>query len=100
MNTDGLNAIGEEMRAHLDAKHKAREQALALTREVIRLSANAIRAVHRKQFDAADGLLSRARGNLQQTQTALAQHADIFHAGFVHDAQKEFAEAHTTLAFI
>src|SRR5438034_7782105 len=88
------------MRAHLDAKHQAREQALALTREVIRLSANAIRAVHRREFDAAGGLLAKAKTNLEQTEAALSQHRDIFHAGFVHDAQKEFAEAHTTLALI
>src|SRR2546428_5054358 len=100
MNTDGLNAIGEEMRAHLDAKHQAREQALALTREVIRLSANAIRAVHRREFDAAEGLLAKAKTNLQQTETGMSEHPDIFHAGFVHDAQKEFAEAHCSLALI
>src|SRR5438445_11370161 len=97
MNTDGLNAIGEEMRAHLDAKHQAREQALALTREVIRLSANAMRAVHRREFDAAEGLLAKAETNLQQTETALAEQPDIFHAGFVQDAQKEFVESHCSL---
>src|SRR5438093_219769 len=100
MNTDALKAIGEEMPALLDAKHPAREQALALTREVIRLSANAIRAVHRREFDAAEGLLAKAKTNLQQTEAALSEHRDIFHAGFVHDAQKEFAEAHCSLALI
>jgi len=100
VNTDGLNAIGEEIRAHLDAKHRAREEALALTREVIRLSANAIRAVHRREFDAAEGLLAKAKTNLVQTEAALSEHRDIFHAGFVHDAQKEFAEAHCSLALI
>ncbi|NIO30482.1 MAG: haloacid dehalogenase, partial [Gemmatimonadetes bacterium] len=30
----------------------------------------------------------------------LADHRDIFHAGYVHDAQKEYAEAATTLALI
>src|SRR3989454_12359601 len=88
------------MRAHLDAKHQAREQALALTREVIRWSANAFRAVHRGEFDAAEGLLAKAKTNLEQTEAALSQHRDIFHAGFVHDAQKEFAEAHCSLALI
>ena len=100
MNTDGLNEIAEGVRAHLDAKHRAREEALALTREVIRLSANAIRAVHRREFDAAEALLVKAKGNLEQTRDGLAEHRDIFHAGFVHDAQKEFAEAHCTLALI
>src|SRR6266496_5055796 len=98
MNTDGLNAIGEEMRAHLDAKHQAREQALALTREVIRLSANAIRAVHRREFDAAEGLLAKAKTNLQQTETALAEHPDILHAGFVNDAKNELTKTKRTSA--
>lgn len=88
------------MRAYLDAKHKAREEALALTREVIRLSANAIRNVHRGNFDVAEGLIAKGRENLRQTDQLLAEHQDIFHAGFVHDSQKEFAEANCTLAFI
>lgn len=100
MNTDGLNDIAEGVRAHLDAKHKAREQALALSRDVIRLSANAIRNVHRGEFAAAEGLLAKGRANLDEARKALADHQDIFHAGFVHDAQKEFAEAQTTLALI
>jgi len=100
LNTDGLPEIADSVRVYLDSKHKAREQALALTRDVIRLSANAIRNVHRKNFDAAEELLAKARSNLEQTQGGLRDHGDIFHAGFVHDAQKEFTEAHTTLALI
>jgi translin len=100
LKTDGLNRIADSVREHLEAKHRAREQALPLTREVIRLSANAIRAVHRREFAAAEALLAKARANLEQTERSLAQHQDIFHAGFVHDAQKEFAEANTTLALI
>ncbi len=100
MNTDGLNEIADGIRGNLGEKHRAREQALALTREVIRLSANAIRNVHRGDFGAAEGLLAKARSNLEETETALAGHRDIFHAGFVHDAQKEFAEAHCSLALI
>jgi translin len=100
MNTDGLSEIADSVRAYLDAKHRAREQALPLTREVVRLSANAIRNIHRGNFTAAEELLEKAKSNLQQTEAGLQYHRDIFYAGFVHDAQKEFAEAHTTLAFI
>ena len=100
MNTDGLTEIAESVRGYLDAKHKAREQALPLTREVVRLSANAIRNVHRGNFQAAEELLEKAKSNLKQTEAGLQDHRDIYYAGFVHDAQKEFAEAHTTLAFI
>ena len=100
MNTNGLPEIADSVRAYLDAKHQAREHALPLTREVVRLSANAIRNVHRANFDVADELLAKAKANLEQTEASLRDHRDIFYAGFVHDAQKEFAEAHTTLALI
>jgi len=100
LNTDGLNEIAESLREHLAAKHRAREEALPLTREVIRLSANAIRAVHRREFDKAEALLAKAKANLAQTEAGLATHRDIFHAGFVHDAQKEYTEASCTLALI
>ncbi len=100
MNTDGLNEIAESVREHLDAKHHAREQALRLSRDVVRLSANAIRSVHRRDFEAARDLLAKARENLAEIDSALADHADILHAGYVNDAQKEFAEASTTLALI
>jgi translin len=98
--TKRLNAIVEDVRAHLDAKHAAREQALALCRDALRHSANAIRAVHRGDFAAAEDLLAQARGMLEQASKALADHPDIFYAGFVHNAQKEFAEGCLTLALV
>jgi translin len=100
LNTDGLERIAETARAQLEAKHRARETTLPLTRDVVRLSANSIRATHRGEFDAAEALLVQAREKLGQIDSALVEQKDIYHAGFVNDAQKEFAEAHTTLAFI
>jgi translin len=98
--TKRLNAIMEDVRAHFDAKHAAREQALALCRDALRHSANAIRAVHRADFPAAEDLLAQAKGMLEQAAKALADHPDIFYAGFVHNAQKEFAEGRLTLALV
>jgi translin len=95
-----LNAIAEDVRVHLDAKHAAREQALAVSRPALRHSANAIRAVHRADFAAAEDLLAQARSLLGQAAEALADHPDIFYAGFVHNAQKEFAEGCLTLALV
>jgi translin len=100
VNTDGLPEIADALREYLVGKHRAREAALPLTREVVRLSANAIRNVHRGNFDVAGELLEKARSNLDQTEQALRDHRDVYYAGFVHDAQKEYVEAHTTLAFI
>ena len=95
-----LNAVAEDVRVHLDAKHAARERALALCRTALRHSANAIRAVHRGEFAAAESLLAQAKSLLEQAAKALADHPDVFYAGFVHNAQKEFAEGCLTLALV
>jgi len=74
---------------------------LRLSREVIRYSANAIRAVHRQEETSAEQLLSSARALLGELADDVLQNNDeLAHAGFVHDAQKEFAEASTTLAIV
>ncbi len=100
MNTDGLDRIADSARDDLTAKHRAREEALPLCREAIRFSANAIRCTHRGDFAGAEELIAKVAANLGQADAALSPHRDVFHAGFVHDAQKEYAEAATTLALI
>jgi translin len=95
-----LDAIVEGIRAHFVSKNQAREQALPLCREALRHSANAIRAVHRGEFEAGQELIDRAAGLLREAKAALREHPDIFYAGFVHDAQKEFAEASLTLPLV
>jgi len=66
MNTDGLDVIAESARQHFTAKHSAREKALPLCRETVRFSANAIRCVHRRDFEAAQELIVRAAANLKE----------------------------------
>lgn len=95
-----LDAIGEALRASLDAKNVARERALPLCRKAVRLSANAIRAIHRTEQEEAEKLLADARQCLNEASEALAEHPDIKYAGFVHDAAKEYAEARLTEALV
>ena len=95
-----LDAIMDDVRANFAAKNAAREAALPLCRESIRYSANAIRAVHRNDFDTAQKLVENAGAQVRTARERLAQYPDILYAGFVHDAQKEFAEASITLALI
>jgi len=97
---DQLEPIMERVRAVFVDKHEARERALPLCRETVRHSANAIRAVHRADFAQAEELIGRARGLLADAKGHLRDHQDIYHAGFVHDAQKEYAEASATYAVI
>lgn len=90
----------ERARAVFVDKNQARERALPLCREALRHSANAVRATHRQEFAQAQELIERARGLLADAKQGLRGHPDIYHAGFVHDAQKEYAEACATLALI
>ncbi len=97
---DQLEPIMEGVRAVFVDKHQARERALPLCREALRHSANAIRAVHREDFSQAEALIARARDLLNEAKEGLRDHRDIYYAGFVHDAQKEYAEACATLAVV
>lgn len=95
-----LESIIDEVRSGLAQKHAAREQALMLCREVIRHSANAIRAVHRNEYDAAVALIEPAQAKIAEVNRLLDGYPEIYHAGFVSDAQKELAEAALTLALV
>ena len=95
-----LKIICDKIRTEFDAIDAARERGLTLSREVIRNSATAIRAVHRGEFEEAQVLMKKNAELLKEVDEALKAHPRIYHAGFVHDAQKEHAEAHQTYALI
>lgn len=99
-DTSPLDTIIPRILENFAAKNAAREQALTASRAIIRMSANSIRAVHRGEFDKARTMLDEARDVRDAAVRALDGHADIYHAGFLHDAQKEYAEARTTLALL
>jgi len=95
-----LDQIGGRIIDNFRGKYQARDRALAHGRDIIRHSANAIRAVHRGDMEEAERLLRTAQLLLADVESALDRHPDVYHAGFVHDAQKEYAEACITLALV
>jgi translin len=95
-----LEEIGRRVRATFDSRSQARDQALLLSREAIRSCANSIRAAHRGELERARELLRAAGEAIQQIRTAVAAHPELHTAGYVHDCQKEFAEATAFLAII
>ena len=95
-----LAALSAQAVEELTGRHRAREQALAVSRQVIRHSANAIRAVHRNDFNEARRLIDEAGERLSETRTIRTDNPEIYYAGFLSDARKEFAEANITLAVI
>ena len=95
-----LAALSAHAVSELTARHQARERALAVSRQVIRSSANAIRAVHRDDFDEAKRLIAEASERLDETAGIRVDNPEIYYAGFLSDARKEFTEANITLAVI
>src|SRR2546430_12171625 len=95
---DQLESVGQKAIEYLGLKHAARERALPKSRAAIRFCANSIRATHRQEFQSAQELLAQASALLKEMELDLQDHKDIFYAGFVQDAEKEYAEAATFAA--
>ena len=93
-------SAGESARAVLDRKHEAREVALRSSRRAIQACAASIRAVHRGEYADAERLSTEAAAHVSEAVSATQGHAELRHAGYVHDAEKEYAEARLTLAFV
>src|SRR5690348_14524783 len=101
MQGSRVQQIGEAITVAFEEKNAARERALSDSRISIRHCANAIRAVHRGDFASADQLLAQAGEVIAARRAELvSRYPDIYWAGYVQDAQKEYAEARLTYAAI
>jgi translin len=97
---DQLIALVAGITDQLDAANAARETALPACRRVIRAAGSSIRAVHRRDAETASALASECEAELREAQKALEGFPSVAQAGFLHDAEKEYAEARTVAALI
>ena len=95
-----LDALSDDFHARFDAKTAAREKALPAARRSIRASANAIRAAHRGELVLAKQLIAESRAALQDGLDGVEGHPDVRYAGYLLDAEKEYAEANLTYALV
>ena len=95
-----LEQLAADLHRRFDGTTAAREQALPAARRSIRASANSIRAIHRLEFDRAAALIEESRAALQDGLEAVRDHPAVRFAGYLQDAQKEYAEANITLAVV
>lgn len=91
-----LDGASEQIRNRLDRRMDARERALPASRRAIRSCANAIRALHRGELDLAHRLMDEAKEAIEEGLEVVRDHPDIRYAGYLQDAQKEYAEARVT----
>ena len=99
-STNNLELIANQIRSEFSAIDTAREKVLPLCRDTIRHCSNAIRAIHRQEFDQAQELLKLARNFLNESIQVVTKYGRLSNSGYIRDAQKEFAEGTITLAVV
>ena len=97
---DELAGLASPILGTLDAAHAAREIGLPACRRCIRSCGNSIRAVHRLEPERAASLADEAEAALREAQVVLHPFPAVAFAGFLHDAEKEYAEARLTAALV
>ncbi|TET85010.1 MAG: haloacid dehalogenase [Anaerolineales bacterium] len=95
-----LETIGEHIRQYLEEKNTARDRALQHSRTMIRHCSIAIRAVHRDEREMAKKQLDNANDLLEILREGLASYPDLYHAGYIKGALKEYAEANIVYALV
>jgi translin len=101
VNPSPFSSLSDDFQRRFDEITAAREEALVSARRAIRFSANSIRAIHRGELDRAHALMEEARSALASGRDAVRErHPAIYFAGFLQDAQKEYAEARATEAVV
>ena len=90
----------KRIRAAFVAKNSARDTAIAASRELIRHCSEAIRAVHRREWDNAEAKLAVAQHAADDLRAVVANYPDLYHSGYTSDALKEVVEAFATYAII
>ena len=88
---ENLGDIGEELERYLDEKERMREDMLRKAREVLKLSARTIAAMHRGAF--VDGDVLHIRELTKELRDDLDGHKDIWHSGALENSLQEAAEA-------
>ena len=97
---DNLQEMITAVRGRLEALDSVRELAYKQSREVIRLCASAIRAVHRTQWVEAEQLIGEAETAVASLTAATQPFPQIYYAGYTQDCVKEYVEAELTYALV
>ena len=99
-NLDILDAITDQIRESFEAKNTARDAAINQSRTLIQHCANAIRAVHRHEWETAQTRLQAAQQEANALRAQVADFPDLYHSGYTQDALKEYVEAFATYAMV
>ena len=95
-----IETITEGIRHHFEAVDEVREMAYKVSRELTKMSANTIRAVHRSEWEKAEAMLTQAREVTRNLVEGTRPFPQIHWAGYTQDCLKEYTEAELTYALV
>lgn len=95
-----LEAQTDDIRDLFETKNAARDDAIKQSRTLIQHCANAIRAVHRREWETAEARLETATQAANALREMVSDFPDLYHSGYTQDALKEYVEAHATYALV
>lgn len=88
-----MKKIVERMRRHFDAQEELREQVLENSRQVVRLSARAITAMHRGDSATVKKMISQAKEGIAALAKAVKAEPHLADSGTILAAYQEYCEA-------
>ena len=95
-----LDAIARSIIERLTGISQIRDRALGDCRQIVRWSANSVRASHRGDFAEATSELGEARNLASAVMEYTSAFPSVYWAGYTQDAMREYAEAAITNAII
>ncbi|MFA5505967.1 MAG: haloacid dehalogenase [Vulcanimicrobiota bacterium] len=95
-----LEGVVQTVSEHFEAADRARDLSLSRQRKIIKHCSLSIRALHRREWEEAEKLMTTARQLLDEAEKAVGDFPEVYYAGFLQDAQKEYAEARLTQSLI
>ena len=95
-----LEAITNDIRETFEEVNTARDLAYQRSRQLTRVCARSIRAIHREEWDLAHELMGEARTAAEELVAGVESFPSLYHAGYTQDALKEFVEANLTYALV
>ena len=97
---NNLSLVCDTIREDLELRNAARDQAIVMSRQLIRHCSESIRAIHRQDWDKVDTKLADVQVGATELKEVVSAYPDLYHTGYTQDALKEVAEAFITRAII
>lgn len=93
MIEDKLNSIFRRIEEILEDRDRIRERIIVVSREIIRLSGQAISSIHQRRLDDALKYINTIEDSIRDIYKLIGDHSDLRSSGILNNAICEYVEA-------